>query len=337
MLFLFLASCAVGVFAATLYVMLSSDLSLLVAGSDVTFFSADFFLRAFFDIVPFVCVFALMAMVMYVIRHPAKRLRLYLSYAVLCLLVWALFLPLDISAAFAYEDSPLPAPVQAELSSGYFREHEGNLYYYSRVFREPADTEPTRGEGLMIDLRGKKGTSGEVYTFSSEPTVKPANGYADTIFANATVMPPVVARPVKAYRILQEAARTSWAAGVIPWIAFASIGLAFFSILCIRNVNSWRFLNASVVMAASFLVFSVNAMIYSHEFFSGISLWLADVFFNWGFYLPESFSGVARVKEPLALFVNIGFTLLFVLFGILCRKINSRQENIVFFSEEDEE
>ncbi|MBQ7158178.1 MAG: hypothetical protein IJS09_01960 [Treponema sp.] len=337
LLILFLVTCVVCVLGAAVFVMLSYDLSILVAGNDVTFFSADFFLRALFDIVPFVCVFALMVLVMYLIRHPAKRLQLYVSYAIMCLVTWAVFLPLDIMAAFAYEDAPLESPAPADLSAGYFREYAGNVYFYSRTFRYELMQKDTCGEGLMIDLTGLRGRAGEVYTFTTSATVKPRNGYADTIFANATVMPKVVEKPVQAYRTLQQAARASWAAGIIPWIAFASIGLAFFSIIFIRDVNSWRFLNASVVIASSFLVFTVNAMIYSHAVLSDVSLWCSDLFFNLGHYLPEICSGVARVREPLALFVNIGFTIFYVLFGLICKKINSRRGNIAFFAEEEEE
>ena len=336
LLIIFLVICLTGSLAGAVFIMLSYDLSILVAGNPITFFSVDFFLRAFFDIVPFVCILALMLLVMYVIRHPSKRFPLYATYAGLCLIAWGAFLPLDIMAAFAYEADPFESPTPADLTTGYFREFSGNVYFYSRIFRQTPLEKDMYGEGLMLDLTGLRGKSGEVYTFRTSATVKPRNGYTDTIFDDALRMPPVVEKPVLAYKTLQKAARSSWSAGVIPWICFASMGLALFSVVFIRNVNSWRFLNASVVMAASFLVFTVNAMIYSHVILSDVSLWAADLFFNLGFYLPELFSGVARVKEPLALFVNLAFTLFFVLFGLVCKKINSRQGNISFFSEEDE-
>ncbi len=333
---LFLALCIGATLAATVFVMLTYDLSILVAGSDVRFFSADFFFRALFDIVPFVCVLSLMVLALYIIRHPARRLPLYLTYAGLCLLTWAVFLPLDIMGAFAYEAEPYEAPVAEDLSSGYFREYAGNVYFYSRTFRTSQKDRAVYGEGALIDLTGLRGKAGELYTFSTAATVRPANGYTDTIFANATVMPPVVRKPVNAYKVLQKAARASWSSGLISWIAFASIGLALFSVIFIRNVNSWRFLNASVVMTSSLLVFTINAMIYSHKILSDISLACADFFLSLDYYLPDLLSGVARIREPLALFVNIGFAVFYFVLGLVCKKINSSKENITFFAEEDE-
>ncbi len=334
---IFLILCIVASLAASVFVMLTYDLSILVAGSDVTFFSTDFFLRAFFDIVPFICILSLMILALYIIRHPAKRLPLYLTYAFLCLLAWGAFLPLDIMAAFAYEADPYEAPVPEDLSAGYFREFGGNVYFYSRVYHSSEKDKNLYGEGFLIDKAGLRGKAGELYPFTTAVTIKPRNGYTDTIFANATEKPPVVSKPVNAYKVLQKAARASWSAGIIPWIAFASMGLALFSIIFIRNVNSWRFLNASIVMAASLIVFTVNALIYAHKIFSDLSLTCADFFFNLEHYLPDIFSGVGRVREPLALFVNIAFMLFFLIFGFVCKKINSREGNITFFAEEDEE
>ena len=334
---LFLSMCVLGTLVGALFVMLNYDIRMLIAGNDLTFFSADFFIRAIFVVFPCICVLSLALLIFYAIRHPSHPLALVLSYSVVCLLAWGGLLPLNKALSIAYEEAPLYAPVAEDLTPGYFRKTAGNIYYYARTFHLAKNEKDVFGEGLMIDLAGLRGKNGEIYSFGAALTVKPQNSFSDLIFMEAAKMPVVVEVPVAAYGTLHTAARLSWQGGVIPWIAFASIGLALFSVVFLRNVNSWRFLNASIVAAASILVLAVNAILYAHLFFSDLSLACSDLFFDVGYYLPDIFSGVARIREPLALFVNIGFVVLYALAGLFGRLIKKRRPVVAVYAEEADE
>ena len=324
---LFFTTCLFGSLASAGLVMLGLDLRVLVAGSSFIPFSAAFFGRGILLSFPFVCIGALLGVLLYLIRHPAQTIFPIITYILLGLLSWGVFIPAATGLNGYYDRITFDWIGQAEsadLTPNYFRVYDGNVYYYSKVFRYAEAARDMYGEGLMIDLKGIRGKTGAVYTFSTTVVIRDSEKeYSDVIFKEAARMPPVVAAPLKAYMTLYTMASNSVWSGVIAWLSYASLGLAMLATAWLTSLSSWRFLKAFVVVVAGIAVAVVDYLVYAHLLLPDLAAACRELFVGVGLASPQVFSGMLNIIEPLALFVNLLCFALFFVLGMVGKKLFS--------------
>lgn len=330
LILLFFAICIGGSLVAALLIMLGMDLRVLIAGSSFVPFSAAFFGRGLLLALPLVCIWALLLIVLYGIRHPATSLFPLLTYVVLGLVSWGVFIPAAAGVSGYYDRITfgwVDVSDSADLTPHYFRLYDGNVYYYSRVYRYAEAARDMYGEGLMIDLQGIRGKVGAIYTFSTSVVIRDSERqYSDVIFKEAARMPPVVAAPVKAYMTLFTTASTSVWSGVIAWFAFASLGGVLLATIWLTSLSSWRFLQAFLVSIAGIAVVVLNYLIYAHIFLPDLATACRELFVRIGMQAPHIFSGMMNVVEPLALFVNLLCVCVCFALGLVGKRLTVQDE-----------
>ena len=325
MILLFFAISVFGSLAVAALFVLGLDLRVLVAGNSHIPFTSAFFLRGLLVAIPFVTGCALLFVLLYLIRHPKASVLGGITYLLLGVLTWGVLVP-GAARLHGYYDRVTFDWVSnvdaADLTPHYFRVHDGNVYYYARVFRFAEASREMYGEGLMIDLMGTRGKAGEIYSFTTSAVVRDSDGlFNDVLFKDVASMPPVVAVPVKAYMVLFAAASTSVWSGLVPWAAYASLGCALLAAAWLMSLSSWRFLKAFIVSVAGIMVTVLNYLVYAHLFFADFATSCRELFVHIGMTMPPPLAGMMDVLEPLALFVNLLCIVVFLVLGLIGRRL----------------
>lgn len=281
---------------ATLF-MCSCNLTMLVTGLRSFFFSPQLFLTGLLTSFPLVCVLTHILLVLYVIRHPAKKIVSLILYAALGAVSWLVLIPADLHLISRHENDIVSTRTDAS-SAGFFRAEDNGIVYYSRVGDGTAD-------GLFIDTVGVKSQENKVVPFFNAPIKNDsAFPYSDILIKNSLRPPLLVAHTLAVYSSLLAVARHSHSLGFFAWLAFASVGLALLSVYGLQSASSWRLANVIFVMCATFAILALNYLYYQNI--------MPDALRDAAAKLAE-FTGA---KDSLVIIINLFISAVFIVSGV---------------------
>lgn len=311
MIIYYFAVVILGTVVAALIYMICCDLTVLVAGEKLKVFCWDFFLHGLVVMFPLVASFALGFLIFYGIRHNENHFIRLAAYSFLCALTWIVFIPLCFNLQQTYESSFAENYEIQKLSSGYFREKNGNVFYFSRI------TENGEADGVFIDLLGVTGESGKVVRFTNSKLADDfSSDFADSLVKDAIKLPLVVSVPVKVYSTLMEYARNAWSGGIGQWLGFLSFALALCSVIAFQYSSGWRLINGLSVMFFAGLVCLVNYGFYCGMIFKNTR----NVWNSYFMELSEKNTGFLQnlfsAEEPMLIFINLVIFAVILITGI---------------------
>ncbi len=276
--------------------MICEGLNFFVVGQTFDIFSFGLFMHGVYFSIPGVCVLVHLFSILRVIRlRNANRsgnfVPAFVAYLVLGLVTWCLIFPQTISLAYGIEDAN-KSIVANKISTGYFRENGGGVYYYSRV-HDNGDA-----DGLFIDSKGYTGLNGSVTPFiNSNTKIVSADPFVDILVRNAINKPKVVSYPVKVYSTILDVAKKSWNGGKFAWLCFSTIGLALISIYGVQFGSSWNMVNVVFVLLTGVAIVFLNFILHTLE--------LPAFVINNLDKLPFLIQLEGSVLNPLAVYMNV--------------------------------
>ncbi len=303
-IFSFIMMCLVGTVFTALIFMAGKNLMYLVAGQPLSFFSLDFFLQGLFVMFPLICVIAQLLLILYIIRHPAGQILPFIMFTIISFCSWVILIPCDMQLADSYikksavEEKPAPP-----MTPGYFREEVGGVYYYTRLL------ENGNADGVLLDVNDRYGSrKGGVYKFYDQKTANAsAVPYADVLVKKAVEPSGMISYPMKVYNTLIDTAMKSWKSGFSTWLAFASLGLAFYALYGLQFASSWRLLNSFLILLFGNGISYLNYLIYIEKFFPEFVL-----------AVTEKVSFISG-PNPFIVLVNLVLFIIFAVYGVVMR------------------
>lgn len=324
MIFYYFTVLILGTVVATLIYMICYDLTVLVAGEKLKVFCWDFFLHGLVVTFPLVASFALGFLIFYGIRHNENHFARLAMYAFLCALSWGVFIPLCFNLQETYESSFAENYEIQKLSSGYFRQNNGNIFYFSRI------TDNGEADGVFIDLLGVTGESGKVIRFTNSRVADDfSSDFADSLVKDAIKLPLVVLVPMRVYSTIMENARNAWSGGVGQWLCFLTFALALCSVVSFQYSSGWRLINGLCVMFAAGLVCLVNYGFYCGMIFKNTR----NVWNSYFMELAEKNTGFLKnlfcAQEPMLVFINLVVFAVILITGILLFAFKYKKRQVV--------
>ena len=307
----FFGSCIVGTILFAVLFMFSCDLSMFVTGLSSSFFSLHFFLTGLLIAFPLACIISQVLFVLYLIRHHGGMLLPLIMHIVFGLMIWLLFIPVDLHLISRYGSDDISTRV-SETSAGVFRKEDHGIFYYSRVSEEGLT------DGIFIDTSGFLGQEGSVIPFFDVPfNNESAFPYSDIIIKNSIQPPAIVTFPLTIYGAVLTAAQYSESSGFLHWLAFASMGLALIAVFGVQFASSWKLASASSVVSTAIAIIFINYLYYMNimpGLFKEISAKLSQVF---------------GAKDPLIILINLFLFVLLVVFGVFMGIYRERGDGLI--------
>lgn len=294
--------CVLGTAACAFVYGVCQGLNFFVAGGGISVFSRDLFVRGAFLAGPGVCIVAQIFMVLLVLRRQTDSRKInhlfsLIVYIVLALATWCVLFPkvFEIEKDFFRQDS---AERSVPVSSGYFRESSGGVYYYSKILPDGS------ADGILIDTQGKYGNAGGIIPFASQnPALVSSFPYSDVLVKDAVQTPAMISVPLRAYSVLREQMTLSFLGGKMVWFSFATLGLALLSLYGLQFSSSWKMVGCVLVVLGAILILVANYLFYAEKIPESILLWQR--------HLPQIYS----LPNSLIVYANLAVFVVLFLFG----------------------
>ncbi len=297
----------------------------IVVGQKITSININLFLDGISIFLPFTIFVSGMLLTFFLIRHSSSYWLPIIVYTLLCATAWIVVLPLCYHLQERYHAlvSNEKETVQGvnnsstQLSSGYFRENENTIAYYSDIDSNDVAT------GVVIDLEG--GINSAVYTFSNEK-LPPRKTFADNLIERTVQMPFILFHIFEQASLLENVSRSSFAAGVIAWLCFITMGGAMMATAGLRHLSNWRLLNVLSVMFFTILILVFNILAYTNP----VLLSINDVFKPFVKNLPP-------IVNLFAVLCNLLTLIIFSVVGLIIDLKRKREPDSYgsSFSDED--
>ncbi|MBE6344938.1 MAG: hypothetical protein E7063_04555 [Spirochaetaceae bacterium] len=273
-LLVFFVICIVGSLLGLAVYMLYTHTTMVVAGERLTASSESSPLSWLLYSCAISASVSVVFLINYTIRHPSKLLYHILSIVVTSLLSWLVIIPSCLYGAghFYSKDS---SEIHNLPSARYFRLDSGGVYFYSSIYPDTVSS-----DGIYIDLNNDFSSKDGIVKISNAPiNLEAATPFSDLLIKDTMDIPMGLEKILSFYRLIGKFAFETIEQGFFKWLVFASIGLAFSSLLGLRRLFRWRLLNSISVLVGFFVILTVNAL-----YFSG---WNGNIFgnFNISFWL----------------------------------------------------
>ncbi len=294
---------------ATIF-MLGSDLTTVVSGQNITFFSVPFFITGVQMAFPLVSIFAGLLLILYLIRHPGNQILSLITYAALGILTWGLFIPIDLSALETSEVS-IKDYRKKVTSPGVFRKEESGVFFYTKV------DDNGYADGVFIDINGFSSQEGNIVAFENLKTNNDnAFPYSDILIKESIEPPEFVTYPLAVYNALLTAALNSFSKGIAEWLCFATMAFALLAVYSIQFLSSWKLTSALSVITGGAVIIFINYFYYIDFFPKALK--------DFSSYI----SGFIPATNPIIAFINIVLGILLILYGIVMGIYRTNEKNM---------
>ncbi len=275
-LIVFFSVVITGSLLGSMLFMLYGNLTSLVANQKDTLFSFELFVPGIMVSFPLVCILALLFVILLNIRHSDFSKTSLITYLVLGLLTWFVFIPFDLSRSVDYITQEHNRVNREILTDGIFRTTDEGIEYLSRV------TPDGLADGIFIDTTGSYKNPGTVLEIKQKDvSSKATDVFADTLIRDGAELSQFVSVPLNIYAELMINGTNCYLKGVISWISFAFMGLALISCAGLSNVSSWKLLNIFFVVFMACITGLLNYEYYSGDFFNSFAVEWARFFHGW--------------------------------------------------------
>lgn len=215
--------------------------------------------------------------VIYTIRYPQNGLARIITYTVLFLLAWLLIIPLCVHFFDQLAKVQIFEPKNQLLTAHYFREDNGQLYYYSSV-----DAATRTANGVAFKLDDIASSVDDSILLENAPLIQSdIQPFSDALVYDTLSTSRLIDTFLPAIYNTRDAAISSVEGGVLTWLTFATWGLALYSLIGLRRLFQWRLLNFCGVLLGFLGVCTLNLSYYwgwDGDLFGLVTLpnWLAN-------------------------------------------------------------
>lgn len=190
----------------------------------------------------------------YTIRYPQNGLARIITHTVLSIVSWLVIIPLCLVGANKFEDMDVYNKKEIALTPKFFRPDDGNLYYYSSV----DDTTKT-ATGVAFKLQDINNTSDDSVLLEGAPLFQSdIQPFSDILIYNTLSISSFIDTVLPALYYNNKSAMEAFSEGLIPWLAFASWGLALYAVIGVRRLFQWRLLNFCVAVLVYLAICIIN-------------------------------------------------------------------------------
>ena len=252
----FVLVCVFGTAAGGFLIMLFNSVSNFVVGCPLNLFSVQGFVKGALIFFPALLLFVPMFLFLTLIRHPKyNKISGAITIALLSTAAWIFLAPISHSAAkninVFYKEEP------SELSSGYFRNMNGNTFYFTFVTGNYAS-------GLKIngDYFSSNNSENAVRALDSDYIRfrRDALGFSDPLVGGNLTPPAVLLNFLKGIEIIQRKAYEASSAGKIEWLFFSSIMAALAAMGAVVSASEWKLADAFYITFDTFAILAANAL-----------------------------------------------------------------------------
>ena len=295
-----LSSCVIGEFLYMLYF----NTARLIAGKQLQLFDKNVLENGFFVVAPIVFLLSGIFLSCYRIRHSRGGSLPVLMYCLLGAVTWCLFYPAFIEIKGKRIDRPLPET--SVLTSGYFRRDSSTVSYLLQI----PDVSGT--DAVIINESANPEDAVLLGASDTRKMIQAAAPFKDILIRETIpAVPDWISAALENFEVRAEHA---WHEGVMSWLSFVAFGLALFSVYAISFCSEWRLINTLYVFVMEAGVMSFNLLYFSSYFAE---------FRKFESLLCSSIKFLSHLHEPLLVCMNVFFSLLFIVIGIIEVRIHA--------------
>lgn len=290
----------------------------LIAGERF-FVSKETIVLGIFHTLPVMFFLLPFALMLYKIRHKDNPAQSFITFVCLSLLNWFIFYPVTLKLQNIAEKNFSEKNANLELkklTSGYFRQSGGKLYFFSK---EP---EPDSADVILLENRA------EPLDFAKEEKLdlsrtsefyRNSSPFRDPLAKDT--MNDIPYHVINIFHSIKFQAIRAWNYGLISWLCFCSLGFALCSLYSLIKLSSWRMINALSAL------FFTGILIWFNDFYfspmnSGMRNFLHELFYESG---KLNFFIVNGIDFPLML-INLLFGLTFTATGIVIAILRNKKQ-----------
>lgn len=276
-----------------------------VAGREIKFFEDKDLYKAIFYIAYCLVFFICPLISYYRIRHPGGVAQA-IAYIIICLVTWFLLFPGIYKLNQFCDRHFFIESEKVTLSKGYFRELGNKVYYFTEEFSTDEEGQLS-ANSVVIDTSN----FGDVYFDNiiddeNFDLLKAADPYKE-ILVKETFTEKILDIPYN-MRILIEHQKMAFDDGFFAYLGFLSIALLICSLYGITSFFEWKLINVSILFITYLMILLMNSVYYLPVFLDIKERLMSNV-------LIEKLGNY--INDPLVCVVNLIFTLLFVVVGII--------------------
>ncbi len=300
-LVILLAGLLIGTFLYSFYLNLMD----FVAGRDIKFFEDKDLYRAIFYIAYCLVFFICPLISYYRIRHPGG-IPQSIAYIFICLVTWLLLFPGLYKLNEFCDRHFSPERPEITLSKGYFREVGNKVYYFTEDFSKNQEDQFT-ANAVIIDVN----EYGDVYfdqvvEDENLDLLKAASPYKE-ILIKETFAEKILNLPYN-MKLLIEHQKQAWDDGFFTYLGFLSVALVICSLYGITSFFEWKLINVSILFISYFMILVINSVYYMPILTELKNRLLSNVLIT---------KLGRHINDPLICVINLLFTLIFVVAGII--------------------
>lgn len=194
------------------------------------------------------------------IRYPYNGIARIVTYTILTALAWIIIVPVCLTAAQNFGSVDILKTKDAVLTPNFFRPSDGTLYYYTTV-----NPQTKMANGVSFELHNINSTDDTAQLLENTPQFEAdIQPFSDVLIYDTLQISKFIDVILPSLILTKERAQDAFAKGILPWLSFATWGLALYSLIGIRRLFRWRLLNFCTALLG----------------FIGISL--LNIYYSWG-------------------------------------------------------
>lgn len=259
LLFMFIIFLFAGVILATIFYSFFLSVLHYVVGTATTVFEFKTILKAFFYTLPLIIMLTPPVLCYYRVRHIGTFPQI-ITYVVISLLCWTLFLPLTLKAQEHFFKDNYIIYQKKQLTPNYFRQDKNKVYY----FTEEINTQLKEDKVPTIIIDTSKDPSIEIKDeVISKDFILYKDAYPFTDIIIKETFSSNNLRFLIDYKVLLNYAYTSFHKGFSFYLGFLTMALALISLFAFTKFFIWRLLNSIFIIFSTILIFFVNSFYFS--------------------------------------------------------------------------
>ncbi len=259
----FLLMCVFGTIAGAIIFMLYNVVTSYVVGAEMTYILPDVFFDGILVCFPPILLFVPMFRFLSLVRHKSRNKPAALAViCVLSLATWFFLVP--VCEKTAYAESALFERPPSELTAGYFRKLDSDIYYLNSVENKHIDA-------LKFDNSdsGKTNSERRVEFVENQRKVfeRDEYGFSDPLVGSILRPPSIFAAVFQGLYSMEKSAYSACASGIVGWILFSSLMFALLSSGALVSASTWRLASAFWILFSTVGTIALNYL-YMNSYFA---------------------------------------------------------------------
>lgn len=177
------------------------------------------------------------------IRYPHNGFARIITYTILTALAWFVIIPACLVASEKFDSIDLLAEKQPVLTTNYFRPSDGTLYYYTTV-----NPQTKTATGVSFTLNDIDSTNNATLLENVPQFQASIQPFSDVLVYDTLQISKFMDTVIPALILSKQQAQDTFSKGFLPWLLYASWGLAAYATIGLRRLFQWRLLNFCTIL-----------------------------------------------------------------------------------------